>query len=224
MKRIWKYLTASTPSIVCLIALIVGVLAICAIEIRSCTPELLPSLEESENVDAAGLETTSDQTSENSINTTQLPDNSFLYDTKIEELASADSYMDGQTVQVTGEVVGDRIISDDPNYCWITLQSTDGKSDAELSVYMPLNTSELIDTYGAYGKRGTQLQVRGTFNLACPQHNGTSELHSENVSIVEKGKVEEIPFEPRRMVPGIALIMVGCALILLYNTLRERQK
>ena len=49
---------------------------------------------------------------DNAVNQTQVPDSSFLYDTSIDELAEADSYFDGQTVQVVGEVVGDRITGD----------------------------------------------------------------------------------------------------------------
>lgn len=222
-KRFLKYLTSSWSSTVCLVVFIIGALVLCGIGVRSCAPESLPSAEESENLDAAGLEASANPATNNSINITQLPDSSFIYDISIEELANADSYLDGQTVQVVGEVVGDRIFAAEPDYCWITLQSIEN-SDLELSVYMPLKAAETIDTYGAYGKRGTQLQVRGTFNLACRDHFGASELHAENVSVVTKGEVEHVPLEPRRLVPGIVLIMAGCALMLLYNVLRERQR
>ena len=46
---------------------------------------------------------------DNAVNVTQLPDSSFIYDTSITDLSTADTYYDKQTVQVTGEVVGDRI-------------------------------------------------------------------------------------------------------------------
>lgn len=46
---------------------------------------------------------------DNSIDDGQTSDNSFLYDASIADLAGADSYYDKQTVQVTGEVVGEAI-------------------------------------------------------------------------------------------------------------------
>lgn len=222
-KRLWKNMIASRSSWVCLVILGLGLVCLCAIGIRGCAPETLPSMEESAGLDAAGLEASADTSTNNTINTAQLPDSSFIYDISIEELTNADSYMDGQTVQVVGEVVGDRIIDTDPEYCWITLQSIQ-KTDSEVSIFMPVTASDAIDTYGAYGKRGTQLQVRGDFNLACRDHHGTSEIHAINVAVVEKGEVDQVPFEPRRLLPGIGLVMLGCVLMLLYNVLSERQR
>ena len=46
---------------------------------------------------------------DNAVNTQQLPDSSFIYDTSIVDLSGADAYYDNQTVQVTGEVIGDSI-------------------------------------------------------------------------------------------------------------------
>ena len=39
---------------------------------------------------------------DNAVNTQQLPDSSFIYDTSIVDLSGADAYYDNQTVQVTG--------------------------------------------------------------------------------------------------------------------------
>ena len=39
---------------------------------------------------------------------------------------------------------------------------------------MTSETAARIDTFGAYGKTGTTLQVRGTFHLVCPEHEGLS--------------------------------------------------
>lgn len=226
LDRLWKNITASKSSWLFMGILLLGLLSLCAIEVRSCTAEVVLPVEASEEVDAAGLDANNSAegvSKNNSINTAQLPDSSFIYDISIEEITNADSYLDGQTVQVVGEVVGDRISAEESNRCWITLQSEDG-TDSEVSIYMPKTLSEKIDTYGAYGKRGTQLQVRGTFHLACRDHYGASDIHADTVAVVMKGQVEEMPFEPRRLVPGILLIMAGCGLMLLHNVLRERQR
>lgn len=160
----------------------------------------------------------------NRINTSQLPDSSFIYEVSIEELANADSYLDEQTVQVIGEVVGDRITSEtNPKYCWITLQSKD-EDDSEISVYMSKSASKAIDVYGAYDKDGTTLQVRGTFYLASEDHQGASEIRAESVSVVSPGQIVEDSGNPKSMQSGLALILVGSLLMLLFNILRERQR
>lgn len=160
----------------------------------------------------------------NLIDPSQLPDSSFIYDASIKDLQTADSYMEGQTVQVIGEVVGDLILSDyDPEECWITLQANDG-NDAEISVSMPLSQSKLIDMYGAYGKRGTTLQVRGTFTLACADHDGLTDIHADHVAIVSRGSLIETLFDITSFLPGTLLVCAGIALTLVYRHLSERRR
>lgn len=159
---------------------------------------------------------------DNLVNPQQLPDSSFIYDTLIADLATADSYLDGQTVQVTGEAVGDSIRAGlDGLHRWITLQAVDG-SYAQVTAYMTADAAEMVDTFGAYGKTGTTLQVRGTFNLACSEHEGLTDLHANHVSVVEKGSVEEEPFRASAFVPGAALALLGGALLLVFYRMRER--
>lgn len=161
---------------------------------------------------------------ENEVNPYQRPDSSFIYDTLISDLASADSYFDGQTVQVTGEAVGDAIRElSDPEHRWITVQATDG-SGAQIAVYMSAESASRIDTFGAYGKMGTTLQVRGTFNLACDEHEGLSDLHADSVSVVEPGAQKHDVFKVSDFVPGLVLVVVGLILVAVFYRVRERQR
>lgn len=158
----------------------------------------------------------------NLVNPQQLPDSSFIYDTLISDLAQADSYLDGQTVQVTGEAVGDSIRAEfDKGYRWITVQATDG-SYSQIAVFMTDESAEKIDTFGAYGKVGTKLQVRGTFNLACPQHEGLTDLHANHVTVVEKGYAEKPAFDFVDFIPGLVLVVIGSASVVVFYRLRER--
>lgn len=161
---------------------------------------------------------------ENFLNPQQTPDSSFLYDTSIEELAAADPYMDGQTVQVRGEVVGDRINAEfDPGHCWIALQALSA-SDNTISVFMSKSLSDSIDTYGAYGRVGTTLQVRGTFNLACEEHDGLSDLHADQVSVVKKGYVLQQEADPGMFALGVVLVVVGLGLAFAFWRMRESRR
>ena len=105
-------------------------LAFCALFATACSPEDLP-----ESSPQGGTSTEESQL-ENRLNPMQLPDSSFIYDATISSLEKADSYMDAQTVQVVGEAVGDRVMSEvTPAYCWITLEAVDG-TYAEVAVFM----------------------------------------------------------------------------------------
>ena len=158
----------------------------------------------------------------NAVNVTQLPDSSFIYDTSITDLSTADTYYDKQTVQVTGEVVGDRITAGDGRHCWLQLASPSDSST--VSVYLTNESADKVDTYGAYGRKGTTLQVRGTFNLACPDHDGASDLHAQVVTVTEKGKATPDEFDINAFIPGMVTVMIGLAMMMVFYLLRERQR
>ncbi len=161
--------------------------------------------------------------SDNTVNTQQLPDNTFLYETTIDELASADTYYDGQVMQVTGEVVGDELNADTgENYCWITLASDDG--NATLAVYMTKEAAKKIDSFGSYAKTGTTLQVHGTFNLACPDHAGSTDLHADIVSVTLPGSAHADVYDFNSFVPGIIVVAIGVALFGLFWWARDRRR
>lgn len=160
----------------------------------------------------------------NLVNPQQRPDSSFIYDALISDLTGADSYMNEQTVQVTGEVVGDRIYDDfDRDTCWIVLQATDG-SYAEISVHMPTSSAAAIDTFGAYGKTGTILQVRGTFNIACQEHEGMIDVHADNVVVVATGSAHPDELNPRAFIPGAVSLVIGLVLTVVFFRLRESRR
>lgn len=159
---------------------------------------------------------------DNAVNVTQLPDSSFIYDTSITDLSTADTYYDKQTVQVTGEVVGDRITAGDGRHCWLQLASPSDSST--VSVYLTNESADKVDTYGAYGRKGTTLQVRGTFNLACPDHDGASDLHAQVVTVTEKGKATPDEFDINAFTPGMVAVMIGLAMMVVFYLLRERQR
>lgn len=161
---------------------------------------------------------------DNLVNPQQKPDSSFIYDTSISALQGADSYLNDQTVQVTGEVIGDRIRAEfDPGYSWIVLQGSD-RAHSEIPVFMDTESTEVIDTYGAYGRKGTTLQVRGTFHLICPEHEGLTDLHASAVTFVEKGSVTEQPFDIGAFLPGLMLVAVGFIMLIVFHQMREGQR
>lgn len=160
---------------------------------------------------------------DNQVNPQQLPDSSFIYDTNITDLSTADFYFNNQTVQVVGEVVGDRIINvTDPKHCWIMLGASDLEKNATVSVYMSVDDSEKIDAYGKYGTTGTTLQVRGTFYLSCLEHEGNTDLHAEHVTVTKMGSSPAEKFDFKQFIPGIVAVVVGLVLMFVYWRKREQ--
>ena len=164
-----------------------------------------------------------DEDDSNLINPQQRPDSSFIYDSSIVDLSNADSYYDKQTVQITGEVVGDIIDARD-GMVWVTLSEASNSSNASVAVLMTRESASHIDTLGRYGATGTMLQVRGVFHLACPEDQGLSDVHATSVAVVAKGVHHANEFRPEAFAVGAALTAVGFALMGLFRYLRERQR
>lgn len=159
----------------------------------------------------------------NAINPGQLPDSSFLYDTSIAALAGADSYYDGQEVQITGEAVGEAIrVAGNDDYFWVVLAAPE--DNASIVTFMRATDVRKIDSYGAYGKTGSTLKVRGTFNLVCKEHEGESDLHVTSVTVVEAGREHPDVLNPRAFIPGAVLTFIGLVLMVVVWRLRERQR
>lgn len=162
---------------------------------------------------------------ENLVNPQQRPDSSFIYDTAISALSSADTYYDNQTVQVVGEATGDVIdAAIDGSYKWVNLSSEEQGVTSSVAVYMRDSSAARIDTLGGYGKTGTTLQVRGTFHLVCPDHDGVTDIHADVVSVVDSGAQHPDEFAPQAFIPGAVAVVVGFALMVVFYRLRERQR
>lgn len=199
-------------AILCITFVLAVVLASCA-PLAWADEEELPQATES--VDTNG----------NVVNVNQMPDSSFLYNTDISELSDAESFHDAQMVQVSGEVVGDRINDEtDPNLCWIALQSLNENDSSTVSVLMTHEQADLIDRYGNYHVNGTELQVRGMFYLTCPEHEGLSDLHAQEVTVVHAGSDREHATNPAVLWAAFLAVGIGLLSLFTYRFLRERRK
>lgn len=153
----------------------------------------------------------------------QLPDSSFIYDTSIQELSNADPYLDNQTVQVTGEAIGESIrVSLFGRSRWVTLSPV-GES-ATVSVFMSEESAAKIDSFGRYGVRGSIVRVRGTFYLVCPEHDGATDLHAEEVTVVKPGESVHESFKFQTFVPGLILVVIGLVMVFIFSHVSERRR
>ena len=160
---------------------------------------------------------------QNLVDPTQRADNSFIYDTTIESLFDQSSLYDNRTVQIVGEVIGDRIDAGDES-CWITLTVTDTEDKSSISVLMSNEQASQIDHFGKYGVTGTILQVRGTYHQACDEHDGLPDIHATDTSVTSKGVEHYDEFNFGNFAPGIFAIIIGIALMAAFYYARERMR
>mgnify|MGYP004671364651 CR=1 FL=1 len=168
--------------------------------------------------------------SHNYVDERQIPDGSFLYDTSIEALATADVFYDNTTVVVTGEVVGDRRsagVGSDSS--WITLYSlkkngVEQYNPSSVEVCVSDSLADTIDMYGRYNVRGTYIQVSGTYHLACADHNGLSDIHADSLSLVRKGAQLGNPFDVTMFFPGVLAVLAGLLVILVHKRIVDKAR
>ena len=163
---------------------------------------------------------------DNRVNPSIAPDSSFLYDTSIQDLIESPVLYDNQTVQVEGEVIGDRRnVTNDPAHYWITLQEQQKSANyPEIIIMISETTSSLIDSYGEYGKSGTCLVIKGTFHAACEEHEGLSDIHADSSSLKAKGADrDEYDLSVESFIPAIILLMAAVAVTLLYRHIRKKE-
>lgn len=165
------------------------------------------------------------ETTDNKVDPTQRADNSFIYDTTIESLFDQASLYDDRTVQIVGEVVGDRIEANDgTGNCWVMLTSMNEDNSSSISVLLSSEQAGQIDRYGKYGVTGTTLQVRGIYHQACIEHDGLPDLHATNSSVLAKGSDHPDAFSLGDFLPGLLVVIVGLGLLGLFYVARERMR
>ena len=162
----------------------------------------------------------------NILDPTQRADNSFIYDTSIDALFDQASLYDDKTIQVVGEVIGDRFdAGTDRGLCWIALASVDENHESTtISVLLSAEQADQVDLYGRYGVTGTTLQVRGTFHQACPDHEGLSDIHATNAGVIARGVEHHDKFVASSLLPGFGAIALGFVLLIVFYIIRERTR
>ena len=164
-----------------------------------------------------------DEAEQNLVDPTQRADNSFIYDTSIGAIAGQSSLYDNRIVQVEGEVIGDKVAAGN-GYNWVELASIDENDTANISVLLSEDQAGQIDRYGKYGVMGTILQVRGTYHQACDEHDGLSDIHATNSSVVSAGEDHPDSFDLQAFIPGLVTIGIGVILLLVFRFARERMR
>lgn len=177
-----------------------------------------------QHVPVAVGSTSVDKNPENVINEAIGSDSSFVYETEISALNNQPHLYDKRTVQVTGEVVGDLIKAEDPNYCWLIIQELSTGSDAQISLYVTPLQAQKIDMFGRYGVRGSIIKATGMFQEVDPELEGAQSLRTSELEVLEKGVFTKPPFRLELFAPGICAVLLGCVVLYVFYRAHERQR
>lgn len=124
---------------------------------------------------------------------------------KINDLIEHAMDLDGQTVTITAEAIGEKM--DRTDGTWVNVNDV---SNA-IGIWMDTTEAEKITSYGSYKAKGDMLEITGVFNRACKEHGGESDIHYTSMKVITKGYAvkEDIPF----MKVAITLILASTSLL-----------
>ena len=134
------------------------------------------------------------------------------------QLVEKPKLYNGTTVTFTGEAIGEVMVRGD--YAWIHLNDDAymernveegaklGGYNSGMAVWVPAALTKPIDTYGDYTHEGSIVQISGTFNAACKEHGGDTDIHATSVRVVRPGHlvVDLVPGWKAALAAGMVLL------------------
>jgi hypothetical protein len=127
------------------------------------------------------------------------------------------SELDGQTVTMVGEAIGDEMRADS-SHVWINVLG-DGTA---VGVYVRDEDAAEVETLGDYDRTGDRVSVRGVVNLACEQHGGDLDVHAvEAIEVLAPSEPVEHYVSVWEGVLGAVLIIAAGFLFRAYRTRRH---
>jgi len=120
----------------------------------------------------------------------------------INQLIENAKVMDGKTVVVQGEAIGEAL--ERGNNAWVNIN--DGTN--AIGIWLKLEDANKIKVFGDYLNIGDKVKVTGVFNRACVEHGGDMDIHATSIEVVENGYPVKEKVPSQKIAIGIILVVV----------------
>jgi hypothetical protein len=120
------------------------------------------------------------------------------------ELASAESGLEGATVELEGEVISERLAGG-KDHVWVNVLS-DGVA---IGVWAPEAITRDLAVFGDWGHTGDTVLVTGVFREGCDEHGGDLDVHADELTLLERGIEREHPVSLWKFGIGIGGLAVA---------------
>ena len=131
---------------------------------------------------------------------------------------------DGKEVTIRGEAIGDIMVRG--AHAWITVNDDPfslnrsieeggeliGMSNAGIGVWLQAEGTRDINVLGGYKNKGAMVRVTGTFNRACTEHGGDTDIHATRLVVLKEGHPFEHPFAWGKFLALVVLVLAAAAL------------
>lgn len=117
---------------------------------------------------------------------------------------------DGSKVSITGEVIGDILVRGD--YAWVNVND----KTSSLGTWIEMAKIDGLGIVpGRYDEIGTVVTLEGTFYRACAMHSGETDIHVEEIKLVETSKPVEHRIEDERVIWAVFALLTAFILTIL---------
>lgn len=99
----------------------------------------------------------------------------------ISELVNNAGKWNNQSVELTGEAIGDMMRRGDNAWLNVSQDNTVLGLWGRRELFIP------VTQLGDYGHRGDTIRALGEFHLACPEHGGDMDVHITRLEVIEPG-------------------------------------
>lgn len=132
--------------------------------------------------------------------------------TNISDLVEKAKELDGKTLTIKGEAIGEPL--NRGSYTWVNI----GDGSMALGIWMKKDDANKISIYGNSKYKGDSIKVTGKLNRACKEHGGDMDFHADKVEILKTGyRTNEVINKNRVEAAGI-LTVISFVLIYVYFT------
>jgi hypothetical protein len=141
-------------------------------------------------------------------------------------------FYNGKTITFTGEAIGEVMVRGD--HAWIHLNDDAymdtnveegaalGGYNSGMAIWVPSALTKQIDTYGDYKHEGSIVQIVGTFNGACKEHGGDTDIHATTLTMIRPGHVVDDSTPPWKAALAAGLAALAAGLYWLERRTRNR--
>ena len=128
----------------------------------------------------------------------------------INDLVGNPSEYNGQTITLTGEVIGERMVRQDG--CWINM--SDGSN--AIGIWISKSETDRIHVYGDYKHTGDTVTVTGVFYESCPAHGGEPDVHSSRLIVKDTGEERTESISVEKILLAVGVVSAALILFLIY--------
>ena len=130
----------------------------------------------------------------------------------INYLINHSSDYDSQTITITGEVIGERMVRGDG--CWINM--SDGTN--AIGIWISKSDSDLLRVFGDYKHTGDTVTITGVYYESCREHGGEPDVHGSSLIVSKTGVERQETVSVEKILSAVSIVSAALILFIIYTS------